>query len=324
MNEGPSPAPSRALVIAAFAAIYLIWGSTFLAIRIAVATIPPLLMAGSRHLVAGLLLYAWARSRGAPRPDRKAWTTTLILGAMFLAVGNGAVSWAEQRVASGLAAVVVAGGPVWTVLIEWLLGERPRPGLAVTSGLLLGVAGIVVLVAPWEGAHAAVDTVGALVLVVASITWATASVLSRRVRLPSPALLSTAMQMLAGGVVLLGAGLLGGEAGALRSRPIAAGSVAGLVYLIVFGSLVGFSCFTWLLRAVPAGRVATYAFVNPVVAVALGWAFAGERLGPRDAVAAAVILAGVVLVVLSPGASGPRHTRWRLPWRRPAYSDTDR
>ena len=295
MNQPPGAPPARSLVVAAFAVIYLVWGSTYLAIRVAIESMPPFLMAGTRFLIAGALMYGWSRLRGAPRPGRPAWRAALLLGALFLLGGNGGVVWAEQFVASGLAAVLVALMPIWTAIVEWARPGGRRPGLMTTAGLLTGFAGVALLLAPGS-AGTAIDPVGAIVLIGASLSWAIASVISKGMPLPASGAQSSGMQMLAGGALLVLAGLATGEAGAVRPEAITPRSLAALLYLITFGSLLGFGAFTWLLRVTTPARVATYAYVNPVVAVVLGWALLGEPFGPRELAAAAVIVGGVALI----------------------------
>jgi drug/metabolite transporter (DMT)-like permease len=291
----PSP-PSRALLVAAFAAIYVIWGSTYLAIRVAIETIPPFLMAGSRFLIAGGILYVWARMRGAPRPSIGSWRAATILGAFFLLLGNGGVVWAEQKVPSGIAAVLVALLPIWTAIIEWIRPPGKRPTGGVTVGLVTGFAGVALLLAPGVGSGAQVDPVGGVVLILASLSWAYAGIISKELPLPASATLSSGMQMLAGGGLLTALGLVTGEPGRLDLGAVSFRSAGAFAYLIVFGSLVGFSAFAWLLRVSTPGRVATYAYVNPIVAVFLGWLVLGEPLAGRDIAAAAIIVAGVVLI----------------------------
>ena len=292
MSASSPPAPSRSLVIAAFATVYLVWGSTYLAIAIAIETLPPLLMAGVRFLIAGVVLYSAARLTGAARPEPRMWRSALLLGALFLLMGNGGVVWAEQRVASGLAAVLVATMPLWTVVIERMRGA-PTPPPATIAGLLAGLAGVALLLAPGGGR---VDLLGAAVLTLASISWAYASIISKGQPLPKSGALSSGMQMLAGGSCLTLAGFLSGEASQLASAVPSTRSLLALLYLIVFGSLLGFTAFTWLLQVSTPGRVATYAYVNPVVAVTLGWAVAGEPFGLRHLAASAVIIGGVALI----------------------------
>jgi drug/metabolite transporter (DMT)-like permease len=302
----PEAAP-RSRVIAAFAAVYLIWGSTYLAIRIAIETIPPFVMAGVRFLIAGTLLFAWARARGAPAPTRRHWIAAILIGVLLLTLGNGAVVWSEQRVASGLTALLVAMVPVWTVLVEWVGGTRQRPGAGTVAGLLIGLAGVALLVAPGHLAGGSrVDPLIALVLTGGSISWSIGSVYSHRAGLPRSPQLATAMEMLAGGGGLLLAGLASGELAAFHPAAVTGRSAVAVVYLIIFGSLIGFTAFVWLLRVSTPARVSTYAYVNPAVAVLVGWAMAGEQLSARTLLAAAIIVAGVVLITSTGTRAGGR------------------
>jgi drug/metabolite transporter (DMT)-like permease len=294
------PSASRAKLVIAFAAVYVLWGSTFLAIRFAVATLPPFLMAGARHLIAGAVLYPLARLRSAERPTRANWYGAAIVGALLLVGGNGGVSWAEQVVPSGVAALLVASVSLWMVILEWFRPGGTRPGGRVIVGLALGFAGLAFLVGPSKLAGGGrVDPVGAAVLVLASLSWAAGSIFSHRLRLPHTPLLGTAMQSLAGGAFLALLGLACGQGARLHWTSVSLRSVLALGYLVVFGSLLGFSAYTWLLRVAPTARVSTYAYVNPVVAMFLGWVFAGERPTLRTLAAAAVIIAAVVLVITS-------------------------
>lgn len=302
-------------IVLAFAAVYLIWGSTYLSIRFAIETLPPFLMAGVRFVTAGALLYGWAwwygdltadatggnDSVGGVHPvSRHAqWAGAFAAGVLLLVGGNGVVVWAEQRVASGLAALLVSTVPLWVVVLEWL-GPRSirtgRPGRALVVGVLAGLGGVALLIGPTHLAESRVDLVGGLALVGASLSWALGSLLSRRLPLPASPRLATAMEMLAGGVSLLVVGILCGETGRLALDQVSAKSLVALGYLIAVGALLGFTAYVWLLRVVPTAKVATYAYVNPVVALALGWALAGEELSGRTLMAAAVILAAVVLI----------------------------
>jgi drug/metabolite transporter (DMT)-like permease len=288
--------PTKGQVIAAFAAIYLVWGSTYLAIRFAIETMPPFLMAGARFLIAGGLLYLWAVWKGAARPTGQQWRATAIVGGLLLLGGNGVVVWAETRVPSGLAALMVATVPFWIVVLDWLRPGGARPAGRVLFGVGLGMAGIFLLIGPGKEGGGNVDLIGALMLIVASLSWATGSLYSRRARLPQPALLATGMEMLAGGALLVVAGLVMGEGGRLQLDAISLRSLLALLYLVVFGSLIGFTAYIWLLGVTAPARVATYAYVNPVVAVFLGWAFAGEQLTFQTIIAAAVIVAAVVII----------------------------
>jgi len=306
LNDGRSHA-SRAQIIAAFASIYLVWGSTYLAIRYAVQTIPPFLMGGLRFVVSGALLYMWARSRGAPRPTRLHWRNAIIAGAFLLLGGNGAVVWAEQFVPSGLTALLVSILPFWLVIIEWIRPPRRRPSGAVLVGLVLGFIGIVVLVGPGNlGGRGDVRPLGALVLILGSLSWAIGSFWSRDARLPESGLLTTGMEMLGGGALLLIVGLLSGELSQFDIHRISQTSAAGLIYLITFGSLIGFTSYIWLLDKVSPARLGTYAYVNPIVAVILGWAIAGESLSVRTGVAAAIVICAVALITTARTTATPQ------------------
>ena len=290
----------RAEVLLAFAAIYVIWGSTYLAIRFAIETVPPLFMAAVRFLVAGGALYAWLRWRGAERPAGIHWRAAAVVGGLLLLGGNGAVVWAEQRVPSGVTALLVAMVPFWMVLIDWARPGGAGPTWMVAAGLTLGLAGLALLVGPEQllgGAHT--DHLGALVLAFGCLSWSLGSVYSRHAPLPSSPQLATAMEMLAGGALLLLASGARGEWPLVDLDAVSLRSLLALGYLVVFGSLVAFSAYIWLLRQTTPARVSTYAYVNPVVAMVLGWALAGEPLSPRTLLAAGVIVAGVVLITTS-------------------------
>jgi drug/metabolite transporter (DMT)-like permease len=291
--------PSRMKLIAAFAAVYVIWGSTYLAIHFAIETLPPFMMAGVRFLTAGGILYLWARLRGAPRPAAVHWRSALIIGGLLLLGGNGGVVWAEQRVASGQAALLAGTVPLWMVLLQWAQPGGRRPSPATFAGLAVGVAGMVLLVGP-GAAGAGVNIPGALALTMAAFTWAVGSLYARTAPLPSSAGLTTAIQMLAGGALLFAFGMLLGEWGGVDIAAFSTRSVLALLYLIIFGSLIGFSAYIFILGNASPTSVSTYAYVNPVVAVLLGWALAGEELTLRMMVAAAIIVASVVLLTLRP------------------------
>jgi drug/metabolite transporter (DMT)-like permease len=288
---------SRAQITAAFASIYIIWGSTYLAIRYAVETIPPFLMGGTRFLVSGALLYALARRRGAERPTKPHWRNAIIAGGFLLLGGNGAVIWAEQFVPSGLTALLVSILPFWLVIIEWLRPPRKRPGPAILAGLALGFVGIIVLVGPGNVAgQSNVRPIGALVLILGSLSWAIGSFWSRDAELPDSGLLTTGMEMLGGGILLMIVAALAGEFSHFDVHGISRASAVGLIYLIIFGSLLGFTSYIWLLDKVSPARLGTYAYVNPIVAVLLGWSIAGETLSARTAVAAAIVICAVALI----------------------------
>ena len=296
MTESRFAAPAWKVAFA-LAVVYVVWGSTYLAMAIAIETIPPLLMAGVRYVIAGSLLYAWARATGAPRPQLVHWRSALVVGGLLLLGGNGGVVWSEQRVPSGIAALLVSITPLWMVLMEWLRPKGHRPGLLAWSGLGLGLVGLVMLVRP--SAEGRVDPLGVAVLIFATFSWAAGSLSSRSLPLPGSPQLATAMQMLAGSVLLTAFGLATGEAKEVHLAAISFRSVAALAYLITFGALLGLTAYVWLLRVVPPVLVGTYAYVNPIVAVFLGWLILHEPVTGRTLVAAAVILAGVVLITLS-------------------------
>ena len=291
--------PARGKVIAAFAAVYLIWGSTFLAILYAIDTLPPFLMATVRFLVAGTLLYAWSRTHAQRPPTRREWQAALVIGALLLLGGNGAVVWAEQLVPSGDAALLVAGTPCWMVLLDWLWQGSRRPGARTALGLILGFGGIALLVGPSAfGTDTPVHPAGALVLILGSLSWATGSIYSRRAPSPPGSLMATGMQMLMGSMALLLAGTVTGEWSRLDLANVSLASILALIYLIVFGAIIGYSAYVWLLRVSTPARVSTYAFVNPLVAVVLGWSIAGEEFTLRMGFAAVVIITGVALITL--------------------------
>ncbi len=298
----PERGATRLQVGAAFAAIYVVWGSTYLAIRFAIETLPPFLMAGVRFLAAGAILYTWTRLRGTPAPAARHWRSAAIVGGLLLLGGNGGVVWSEQRVASGLAALLVATVPLWVVGFEALglggavAGHR-LPAPRVLVGVGLGLLGVALLVGPGRIAGGpGADPLGAGVLVLASMSWAAGSLYSRRAALPASPFLATAMEMLAGGALLTLAGIATGEVGRLDLAAASARSLAAFGYLVGMGSLVGFTAYIWLLRVERPARVATYAYVNPVVAMLLGWALADEPLSARTLLAAAVIVAAVVAI----------------------------
>ena len=302
---GSSQAPSTLRVALALATVYVIWGSTYLAIAIAIETLPPFWMAGVRFVVAGALLYGWSRLRGAPRPTLPHWRSAALIGGLLLLGGNGGVVWAEQRVSSGIAALLVSMVPLWMVVFRWLQPGGERPTKQVWAGILLGFAGLMLLVRPWGGAGVdRIDLLGVGALVLACVSWAWGSIHSRRVPLPDSPFLVTGMEMLCGGALLLLAGVFAGEPAQLDLAAVSGRSVLALVYLITFGALAGFTAYIWLLKVANPVLVSTYAYVNPIVAVFLGWLILGEPITSTTLVAAAVIVAGVVLITLAQGKSG--------------------
>ena len=288
-------------MITAFAAVYLIWGSTYLAIRFTIETLPIFMSAGVRFLLAGLILYFFARFKNKePSPLQKQWGPAFIAGGFLLFGGNGCIVWAERFVPSGLAALFIAVVPLWMVLLEWKWHEIARPSSGVFFGIGIGFLGVWLLMAPdllHRGAHS-IHLGGALLLLLASLSWSIGSVYSRKADLPKSPFLSTAMQMIGGGVLLLIMGLLQGEFAHLRIDHFSTKSICALIYLVIFGSLLGFTAYLWLLKNAGVARTSTYAFVNPVVAIFLGWAFAGEKLDAQTALAAFFVLVAVIIITL--------------------------
>lgn len=280
------------------AILYVVWGSTYLAIKIAIKTLPPFLMASARFLVAGAVLFAItlrSSRREGTRLGLRQWRASAIVGTALLFGGNGGVVWAEGRIDSGVAALVIATVPLWMAIVDRIVtGERlPRASVA---GLVLGFAGLALLVGRPGGQ---IDPLGVAVVLGASLSWAAGSVYARRAPLPSQPLLAAGMEMLCGGAVLLLVGLVGGEVSNVHLDAISLSSAMALLYLIVVGSLVAFSAYAWLLSHAKLSLISTYAYVNPVVAVFLGWAILSERITGRTILASAVIVAAVALIVAS-------------------------
>lgn len=288
--------PSRTAIVAAFAAIYLIWGSTYLAIRLGVATIPPFLMAGVRFLVAGLAFMAWAKYRRATRPTARDWLTTGIIGVLVATGGNGLVTWAMQTVQSGLAALLVSMVPFWVVMVDWLKPQGRRPGTRVVVGLVLGFTGVALLINPGDVGVREIDAFGALTIVLASMLWASGSIYSRHAPQPTSQALSSGMQMFGGGVVLLGLSAATGEVGQLEWASVSNTALAGWVYVTVLGS-VAYGSYLWLLKASTPTKAATYAYVNPVIALILGYLVADESLSPRTIGCSVLVVLAVLMVV---------------------------
>jgi len=277
----------------AFAAIYLVWGSTYLAIRYAVETIPPLVTAGIRHSIAGAIMLGWAWARGY-RPTRAHWISGSIVGALFFFIGHGSLHWAEQYVGSGLAALLLATEPMFILLLAWSMGQQKISRLSAL-GLGLGALGVAVL----TGAELTVKGSSLLALMavlVGSLAWSAGVVISPKLKLPSDALGRTALPTICGAVMLLAAAGLTGEFHAIHWANISLKSILGLAYLIVFGSVIAFTAYTWLLQRCPPALVATHTYANPVVAVFLGWLLASERLTLRVLLASVAILGAIVLI----------------------------
>jgi drug/metabolite transporter (DMT)-like permease len=292
-------------LLVGFLAIYLIWGSTYLAIAVSIETIPPLLMTGVRSVIAGAVLYVFARARGAPAPQPKHWRGALLTGGLFFLVSLGLLAWAQQRVASGQAALLVATSPLWVMLLGWLVWQVERPGGRALAAALIGLAGVGTLVGSAPGGEGA-DMLGTAAVLASAGAWALGLQLVRRVSLPTSLPLATAIQLLAGGGLLLLASVAAGEPATFDVSAVSLRSLAGMSYLIVFGSIVAFSAYIWLLRVSNPVGVSTHAFVNPLVAVLLGWAFNGEALTLHMALAAGLIIVSVILVVLRVPPRPPR------------------
>ena len=291
------PHPSRVSLVAAFAAVYVIWGSTYLAIRWGVAEIPPFLMASGRFLGAGLVFVALAAHRGAARPTARDWLTTALIGLLMAAGGNGLVSWALQRVPSGIGALLVSMVPFWVALADWLRPRGARPPGHVIVGLALGFTGVALLVNPTDVAGArSLDAVGAGTIVIASLLWATGSVYSRHAPQPASHWLSAGMQMLGGGAVLLAMSAASGEFTTHDWSSVSPAAFGAWFYVAAFGS-VAYGCYLWLLKATTPTKAATYAYVNPVIALVVGYLFADETLSLWSLGCSGVVVAGVLLVV---------------------------
>jgi drug/metabolite transporter (DMT)-like permease len=295
----------RTAVLVAFTAVYVIWGSTYLAIRLAVQSIPPLSMMALRSLLAGVLLLAFARvaSRGSADERRRGriepghWRDAFIAGALLFLLCHGSLAWAEQRVASSDAALLGATTPLWLAVIDWRWGARRRPRWRGVLGLTVGFAGVALLVAPAAAAEGRGDLAARLAIIAGALTWAAGSIYGRGARQPADVRVATALQLIAGGALLAAAGVLAGEWHTLAAARPGLASIGALAYLVVFGSVVAFTAYVWLLRAIPAAMVGTHAYVNPIVAVALGAALAGERITPATLAAALTIVIGVMLAL---------------------------
>jgi drug/metabolite transporter (DMT)-like permease len=303
--------PPRSLVLAAFAAIYLIWGSTYLAIRVAVETLPPFLMAGARFVLAGAVLLALVRARRVPWPTPRQWRNAVVAGTFMLLGGNGLVVWAEQQVPSSLAALFIATAPVWFALIDWLRPGGAPPARRIWLGIGVGFVGVALLVYRPAGSPSdvGITTSGTLALLAATICWAGGSIFARHSAKAESPWMNSAMQMLGGGVALTLTGLAGGEWPRILAAHISSRSMLAFLYLVVFGSWIAYSAYVWLLKVSTPARVSTYAYVNPVIAVLLGWAFLREPVTPRMLGAAVIIMAAVVIITL-PGEIWSL-SRWR-------------
>lgn len=289
--------PSLLKLIAAFAAVYIIWGSTYLGVRFASETIPPLLMASVRFLVSGTILYIVARAKGAAAPKPIHWKSSAITGFFLLLLGNGLMAWSLKFVASSLAAILVATEPFWLVLVAWLLFGKGKPAMKEILGLFIGFVGIVVLISVRDHSGSThTNPVGVVMVMVSAIAWAIGSMYATKAVNTESSILTVAMQMLAGGVMLVIAGTLVGEWKLLNFDAVTTKSLLALAYLTFFGSLIAFTAYSWLLGKVSPSLASTYAFVNPVVAIFLGWSLGGETISEAMLLASGIIIASVILI----------------------------
>jgi drug/metabolite transporter (DMT)-like permease len=292
-------------ILLAFAATWFIWGSTYLAIAFAVRELPPLLVAAVRNLTAGMLLFGWVMARGGPRPSRRQWKQTAVVGFLLLGLGNGAITWSARTEPTGVIALMVALVPLWLLVFGWLGRRGVRPAVLELIGVALGVVGIALLALPDGTLDSGVTPIGFLVLLGSTLAWSGGSLYSRQLD-PHPVPLgATGMEMMAGGLFLLVASALAGEWSEVDLSGVTPRGALSMVYLIVFGSVISFSAYKWLLGQVRPALAGTYAFVNPVVAVTLGWAFAGELITPRLLAAMALIVTAVATISLRPYFSRP-------------------
>jgi drug/metabolite transporter (DMT)-like permease len=295
--------PSRWKILLAFAIIYLVWGSTFLAIRVGVREVPPFLLAGMRFFAAGIVLYAWMRVKRTPSPTRCEWSSAIFLAVLIFVFDYGLLFWAEKRVPSGIAAVMLATIPVFMTLAEILFLRTQKLTLRLGFALLLGISGVAVLIGRSARlGQNTIDSAGALALIVAAISWSVAAVLSRKLPSPESKVMSSGAQMLAGGILLTLTSAMLGEFKGFDVRAVSAVAWLALSYLIVAGSVVAFTAYVWLIHHESPTKVGTYAYVNPVVAVLLGYFFGGESLGPRTVLGTLLILVSVIVITTTPKA----------------------
>jgi drug/metabolite transporter (DMT)-like permease len=299
-NSGPTgSAPVRPMLqVAAFATVYLIWGSTYLGIRVAVRTMPPFLMAGGRYLLAGVILLALLRASGVAAPTLGQWIRSGIAGVVMLALGNGLVTWAEQSVPSNFAALLISAVPLYVALLEWLRPRGNRPQAHQVAGILVGAAGMALLVWPDPGAVGSPSVAGIIAVLISGFAWAAGTMYARYSPHHPNAVMAAAQQMVVGAVALLVIGVARGEATAGLFSDTSWTSFVAFLYLAIFGSLVAFSAFGWLITVSTPSRLSTTAFVNPVVAVILGWAILGETLANRALAGATLIVCAVVLMTV--------------------------
>lgn len=321
MTTNESQSPSNLMIVSAFLAVYIIWGSTYLAIMFAVDSIQPFFMAGVRFIIAGLIMAAWSYFRGDSKPTTKHWKEGTIVGGLLLLGGNGAVVWAEQYIPSGITALIVTTTPFWMVLIDWIRPGGNKPGFPVVVGILLGFFGVALLINPDSlSGIQSIYLPGVFALTFAALAWAAGSVYSRHADLPKSQIQSTAIQLFTGGILLIIFSIISGEFFTVDVSRFTSKSLISVLYLITFGSIIGYTAYSFLLKNVSAAKVSTYAYVNPVVAVFLGWLIAGEPITGRVIIAAGVIISGVAFITVyknkdSINISGFVGTVVRLPVR---------
>ncbi len=294
----PSQKPSRISIILAFAAVYIIWGSTYLGIKYAIQTIPPLLMSGVRYFIAGLIVYLIAISTGAPAPKKIHWRNTFIIGALLVLMGNGGVALAESLIPSGIASLIVCSVPMWFALFGWLFFNKGKPRALTIAGIILGFIGIIILVGPKNIFHIGqgINLSGVMIIITGSMGWSIGSLYVSKAKLPENHLTTIGMQMLCGGFLLTVAGLVKGEYQQVHYESISSHSILAMIYLITFGSIIAFSAYSWLLRVVSPALVSTYAYVNPVIAIFLGWLFLHETIDKYTVIGSVFIVFALILI----------------------------
>jgi drug/metabolite transporter (DMT)-like permease len=293
-----TPLSLRVKIAIAFCAIYVIWGSTFLATRFAVRTIPPFVVSGSRFFLAGVVLFCFARTRTSEKVTVRMWASATVMGTLFFVICHGGLSWAAQHVPSGISALLMASVSMWTALIEIVTRSKSRPGVRVMVSLLVGFVGITLLVVKPEllaGSH--VGSLGATVALIGAFSWALGTVLTKRVPRPESTILSAGMQMMCGGGLLLIVAMVSGQTAGWNPQGISSQGLLAMAFLTLIGSLVGFTCYVWLLGQCSPTQVATYAYVNPIIALILGWAIAGEQLTERSLIASVIVVGAVASII---------------------------
>jgi len=311
-------------ILLAFATIYIVWGSTFLAIRVGVHEVPPFLLAAMRFFIAGLVMYAWLRLKGTPAPTRRQWIAASALGGLIFVLDYGCLFWAEQRIPSGIAAVVLATIPVFITLMEIIFLGTQRLTVRLALALLVGLCGVAVLMShSFPLGEVPINRAGALALILAAVTWSIATIFTCRLPLPASKPMSAAAQMLSGGALLFILTAVTGEFAGFRVQAVSARAWFALVYLIIAGSIIGYTAYLWLLHYESPTKVGTYAYVNPVVAVALGYFFGGEPVGPRTLLGTLLVLVSVIAITTTPKAvrAAPEPARETVAELRPAKAD---